>query len=182
MAILVAASLAGWWLATARPDSSGGPAHDGTVTAVFDGDTIQVAWGGRRETVRLLGVDTPETVHPDRPVECFGPEASDYTKQRLLNRHVSLTFDRERRDRYGRLLAFVAVDGESVNDELLDPGFRPPPHRPPERRAGTGDARPRTGGPIGGTGPVGSVLSGSNSPERNGVSGARRVPSSVAGA
>ena len=123
MAIVAAASLAGWWLATSRPDSSGGAARDATVTAVFDGDTIQVAWGSRRETVRLLGVDTPETVHPDRPVECFGPEASAYTTERLLGRTVSLTFDRERRDRYGRLLAYVAVEGESVNDELLDRGF-----------------------------------------------------------
>lgn len=122
MAIVAAASLAGWWLATARPDSSG-PAQDARVTAVFDGDTIQVAWGARRETVRLLGVDTPETVHPDRPVECFGPEASAYTTDRLLGRDVSLTFDRERRDRYGRLLAYVAVEGQSVNDELLDRGL-----------------------------------------------------------
>ena len=123
VAIVAAASLAGWWLATTRPDASGGPARDARVTAVFDGDTIQVAWGARRETVRLLGVDTPETVHPDRPVECFGPEASAYTTERLLGRDVALTFDRERRDRYGRLLAYVAVEGDSVNDELLDRGL-----------------------------------------------------------
>lgn len=116
VAITAAASLTGWWLGTAR---SGGAALEATVTAVFDGDTIEVGWGRRRERVRLLGVDAPETVHPDRPVECGGPEASAFTSRRLLGRRVSLTFDRERRDRYGRLLAFVAVDGARVNDELL---------------------------------------------------------------
>jgi micrococcal nuclease len=123
VAIVVAASLVGWWLAGARSGGPGQETVEATVTAAFDGDTIQVSWEERRETVRLLGVDTPETVHPERPVECYGPEASAYTKQRLLGRDVTLTFDRERRDRYGRLLAYVAVDGSVVNDELLTRGL-----------------------------------------------------------
>jgi micrococcal nuclease len=90
---------------------------------VVDGDTIEVAVAGRRETVRLLGVDTPETVHPHRPVECFGPEASAFTHSRLLGRTVGLTFDRVRRDRYGRLLAYVEVDGRRFNDVLLAGGY-----------------------------------------------------------
>lgn len=117
VAAVAAASLTGWWLGTDRSENGGG--LQATVTAVRDGDTIEVAWADRRETVRLLGVDTPETVAPDRPVECHGPEASAFTKERLLGREVSLTFDRERRDRYGRLLAFVAVEGKAFNEELL---------------------------------------------------------------
>jgi micrococcal nuclease len=93
------------------------------VTAVVDGDTLEVTMAGRRETVRLLGVDTPETVHPRRPVECFGPEASAFTRARLLGRTVHLTFDRVQRDPYGRLLAFVELDGHSFNDELLARGY-----------------------------------------------------------
>jgi micrococcal nuclease len=93
------------------------------VADVVDGDTIEVAVAGRRETVRLLGVDTPETLHPHRPVECFGPEASAFTHSRLLGRTVRLTFDRVRRDRYGRLLAYVEVDGRRFNDVLLAGGY-----------------------------------------------------------
>lgn len=99
------------------------------VTGVVDGDTVVVTWpGGRHETVRLLGVDTPETVHPDRGVECFGPEASAFTHDLMLGRTVRLHFDREHRDRYGRLLALVDVIGDGgrrrrVNDELLAGGY-----------------------------------------------------------
>ena len=119
MALLAAASLGGWWLGVARHDSPG-PAR---VVAVVDGDTIEVQYGERRETVRLLGVDTPETVHPLRPVECFGPEASAFTRSRLLGRTVRLSYDRVRRDGYGRLLAYLEVDGRRFNDALLDGGF-----------------------------------------------------------
>jgi micrococcal nuclease len=93
------------------------------VVGVVDGDTVEIAVAGRRETVRLLGVDTPETVHPLRPVECFGPEASAFTRSRLLGRTVRLAFDRVRRDRYGRLLAYLEVDGQRFNDVLLAGGY-----------------------------------------------------------
>jgi micrococcal nuclease len=93
------------------------------VVHVVDGDTIEVDDGGRRETVRLLGVDTPETVDPRKPVQCYGPEASAYTKQRLEGRGVGLELDVERRDRYSRLLAYVIVDGRRFNDELLEGGY-----------------------------------------------------------
>ena len=78
---------------------------------------------GRRERVRLLGVDAPETVDPDRPVGCYGPEASAFTTRRLQGRTVRLRFDRRQRDRFGRLLAYVEVDGRRFNDELLDGGY-----------------------------------------------------------
>ena len=120
LVVLAAASLAGWRLGTAR---SGGDSPTVRVVAVVDGDTVDVAWGERRERVRLLGVDTPETVDPDRPVGCYGPEAAAFTHQRLQGRAVRLQFDRERRDRFGRLLAYVNVDGRRFNDELLAGGY-----------------------------------------------------------
>ena len=120
LAVLVAASLGGWRLGTAR---SGGDSPTVQVVGVVDGDTVDVAWDGRRERVRLLGVDTPESVTPDRPVGCFGPEAAAFTERRLQGRTVRLEFDRERRDRFGRLLAYVEVDGRRFNDELLAGGY-----------------------------------------------------------
>lgn len=120
MAGLAAASLAGWRLGTAR---SGGDSPTVAVVAVIDGDTVDVDWAGRRERVRLLGVDTPETVDPDRPVGCYGPEAAAFTHQRLQGRTVRLQFDRERRDRFGRLLAYVDVGGRRFNDDLLAGGY-----------------------------------------------------------
>lgn len=122
VAVLVAASLAGWRLGTARsPSGPGG--RSARVLSVIDGDTINVAWAGRSERVRLLGVDAPETVDPRRAVGCFGPEASAFTKRRLAGRTVRLTFDRRHRDRFGRLLAYLEIDGRRFNDELLAGGY-----------------------------------------------------------
>jgi micrococcal nuclease len=103
--------------------SSGGLA---TVDHVVDGDTAVVRLNGREETVRLLGVDTPETVDPDTPPECFGPEASDHTKALLPpGTEVRLTRDVEARDRYDRLLVYVerADDGLFVNLDLVEGGW-----------------------------------------------------------
>lgn len=122
VAVLAAASLGGWRLGTARSaGGTGGPVA--RVTSVIDGDTLEVTVAGRSERVRLLGVDTPETVDPHRPVGCYGPEASAFTARRLAGRTVRLRFDRQRRDRYGRLLAYVEVDGRRFNDELLTGGY-----------------------------------------------------------
>jgi micrococcal nuclease len=121
-AALAATSLVGWRLGEARSGGDG-TAMAARVVTVVDGDTIEVAAGSRRERVRLLGVDTPETVDPRRPVGCFGPEAAAYTHRRLQGRAVRLRFDRERRDRYGRLLAYVELDGHRFNDELLTGGY-----------------------------------------------------------
>ena len=95
-----------------------------TVIRVVDGDTViaRIRNGGL-EKVRLLGVDTPEVVDPRKPVQCFGPEASAYTKARLTGRHVTLELDAEPRDKYRRLLAYVIVDGHRHNDELLERGY-----------------------------------------------------------
>ena len=92
------------------------------VTRVIDGDTIVVEGVG---TVRLIGVDTPETVDPRRPVEYFGKEASDFTKQLATGKQVRLEFDRDRADRYGRTLAYVYLQPEHflLNAEIIRQGY-----------------------------------------------------------
>lgn len=77
------------------------------VLRVIDGDTIEIDLGGKATKVRLIGVDTPETVHPSKPVERFGREASAFTKELLEGRRVTLEYDQQRTDRYGRTLAYV---------------------------------------------------------------------------
>jgi micrococcal nuclease len=96
-----------------------------TVVRVVDGDTIVVRIGSRRETVRLIGVDTPETVKPNTPVQCWGHEASaDESALLPPGTAVRLERDVEARDAYGRLLAYVyrASDGMFVNLELARRG------------------------------------------------------------
>jgi micrococcal nuclease len=91
------------------------------VERVVDGDTIVVRGVGR---VRLIGVDTPETVHPSRPVEFFGREASAFAKRLLQGQRVRLEYDREPTDRYGRTLAYVHLaDGTFVNAEIIRRGY-----------------------------------------------------------
>ncbi|MBJ7457767.1 MAG: thermonuclease family protein [Thermoleophilaceae bacterium] len=95
-----------------------------TVIRVVDGDTILVRdSAGREERVRYIGIDTPESVKPDSPVECFGHEASDLNKSLVNGRRVRLVPDREPEDRYGRSLAFVYVGDTFVNAELIRRGY-----------------------------------------------------------
>jgi micrococcal nuclease len=101
-----------------------------TIVRVVDGDTVVADFDGRRETVRLIGIDTPETVKPDAPVECFGPEASAFTKHLLPEgTRVHVERDVEARDDYGRLLGYVylatggAADGTFVNLEIVRQGY-----------------------------------------------------------
>ncbi len=100
-----------------------------TVTHVVDGDTIDVELDARpdhRERVRLIGIDTPETVKPDTPVQCYGPEAHERTAALVPpGTRVRLERDLEARDAYGRLLAYVvkASDGRMVNLELVQEGY-----------------------------------------------------------
>jgi micrococcal nuclease len=95
----------------------------GEVVRVVDGDTIEVRIGGDVEDVRLIGVDTPETVKPDTPVECFGPEASAFTHEALEGERVRLVLGAERRDKYGRLLAYVYRGGRLFNAALIRRGL-----------------------------------------------------------
>ncbi len=98
---------------------------EGEVTRVVDGDTVKVHLGGRRETVRYIGVDTPETVKPGTPVQCFGKAATAYNRGLVAGQAVRLRTDAEARDRYGRLLAYVyrRRDGLFVNAALVRGGF-----------------------------------------------------------
>jgi micrococcal nuclease len=93
------------------------------VSRVVDGDTVEVRLDGREEDVRYIGVDTPETVKPDTPVQCFGPQASDFNHGFVEHRQVRLVFGAERRDVYGRLLAYVYLGDRFVNAELLRRGL-----------------------------------------------------------
>jgi micrococcal nuclease len=93
------------------------------VTRVVDGDTVEVVLDGREEDVRYIGVDTPETVKPGEPVQCFGPQASAFNHRTVEGRRVRLVFGAERRDVYGRLLAYVYLDGRFVNAELVRRGL-----------------------------------------------------------
>lgn len=93
------------------------------VTRVVDGDTIEVDLNGKVEKVRLIGVDTPETVHPTKGEEPYGKEASNFTKAQLTGKNVSLETDVQERDNYGRLLAYIWVDGKMFNEVLVREGY-----------------------------------------------------------
>lgn len=96
------------------------------VVKVTDGDTLQVDIDGQIETVRLIGVDTPEVVDPRQPVQCFGVEASNKAKELLENKKVRLEFDETQgdRDRYQRLLRYVFLeDGRNFNKLMIEQGF-----------------------------------------------------------
>jgi len=122
-----------------RPWESGGtPSERGTVNAtvtrVVDGDTVEARIGGEVEDVRLIGVDTPETVKPDAPVECFGPRASSFTHHLLEGRRVRLVLGVEQRDVYGRLLAYAYIGHRFVNATLLRRGLARTLAIPPNTR------------------------------------------------
>jgi micrococcal nuclease len=125
----LALAIAGGGLRLAGSDDDGGGATElaatGRVVRIVDGDTIKVRLGDRNETVRYLGVDTPETVKPNTPVQCYGKQASEYNRRQVEGRQVRLRYSVERRDRYGRLLAYVYVDGSkhSINADLVARGY-----------------------------------------------------------
>jgi len=96
------------------------------VIRVVDGDTIVVDYKGKYEKVRLLCVNTPESVHPDKKQNIpMGKVASNYAKKRLAGKYVDLEFEGPFRGRYGRLLAYVIVDGVNFNLELVRQGLSP---------------------------------------------------------
>lgn len=96
------------------------------VMEVVDGDTLKVEIAGRSETIRLIGIDTPEVVDPRKPVQCFGQEASQKAKELLVRKRVSLEADptQGERDKYGRLLRYVFLeDGTSFNRLMIEEGY-----------------------------------------------------------
>ncbi len=94
------------------------------VTRVVDGDTIIVDFNGKEERVRLIGIDTPESVHPDATKNIEeGKMASNFTKEKLEGKEIALEFDVQERDNYGRLLAYVWFSGSMFNKTLLQEGY-----------------------------------------------------------
>lgn len=108
-----------------EPGSSGGD-YDATVTVgrVVDGDTVEIspAIDGVND-VRLIGIDTPETVDPGEEIEPYGPESSDFATEELTGQSVGLEFGVERTDQYDRLLAYVYVGEEMFNEVLVEEGY-----------------------------------------------------------
>jgi micrococcal nuclease len=121
-----------------RPWEGGEPeplrAAEAAVVRVVDGDTFEARIGDEVEDVRLIGVDTPETVKPEAPVECFGPEASSFTHRILEGQSVRLVFGVERRDVYGRLLAYAYIGHRFFNAALVRRGLARTLAIPPNTR------------------------------------------------
>ena len=101
----------------------------GKIADVIDGDTVDIDINGRTERVRLIGVNTPETKHPTKPIECFGPEASAYLTQLLpKGTRVRIERDVEARDRYGRMLLYLYLGSNDlfINLDLVARGYGTP--------------------------------------------------------
>jgi micrococcal nuclease len=122
VAVLAALILRPWEGAQGSGES-GPAAASATVVRVIDGDTIEARIDGRTEDVRYIGVDTPETVKPDTPVQCFGPRASHFNHRLMKGRRIRLVFGVERRDVYGRLLAYAYLGHRFVNAMLVRRGL-----------------------------------------------------------
>lgn len=96
------------------------------VDRVVDGDTVRILRDGRSVALRLIGGDTPETVHPSRPVECYGPEASDEAKRLLTGKSVRIVYDptQGRTDKYGRDLVYLELpDGRDFMEHMIENGY-----------------------------------------------------------
>lgn len=115
------------------------PAGFVKVVDIVDGDTIKVLIDGKEETVRMLGIDTPETKDPRRGVQCYGQAASHYTKDLLMGQPVHLLPDpmEQNRDKYDRLLRYVYLpDGTCLNEKLVREGYAFAYERFPTTRTG----------------------------------------------
>lgn len=106
-------------------------AHDnassetGIIVHITDGDTFDILIDGRKSRVRMLGINTPESVDPRRPVECFGREASNYLKDLINNKQVRLEQDSDKpgTDEYGRLLRYVFLGDTNINEQMIRDGY-----------------------------------------------------------
>ncbi len=110
-------------IAQTTPSPTAQPERKGfvLVTRAVDGDTLELSTG---ERVRMVGIDTPESVHPTKGVQCFGKEASAYTNSLVANQWVRMERDITDKDRYGRLLRIIYMeDGSMLNDTLVRQGY-----------------------------------------------------------
>ena len=124
-AVLIALS---WWLAGPQLPDTAERNQPGlySIKRFSDGDTIAIDMNGKTETVRFIGIDTPETHKPNTPVQCYGPAAAAYTKGIIGQNRVRLESDplSTNRDRYDRLLRYVYLpDGTLVNEKLVRNGY-----------------------------------------------------------
>ena len=123
VALVLAIVLLRWsgWLEL-PPQAPSGPLKPGIyqVQRVVDGDTLLLTNGHR---VRLIGADTPETVKPNWPVEPWGPEATEFTRQFVAGGQIRLQFDGRPSDKYGRVLAHVWVGEQMLGEELVRAGL-----------------------------------------------------------
>lgn len=136
LAILTAAAVSWFQLREPEvPEGFSAEAEAVTLVRVVDGDTIVVDRAGVEERVRLLNIDTPETVHPEEEVECGGPEAAQRMNDLLEpGDAVVLEFDQQRRDHYDRLLAGVFADEVFINEQLAREGWGEPVYFAPNDR------------------------------------------------
>lgn len=127
LVLVVLAAALGWSRVDGDGASDGGDAT-ARVVRVVDGDTIVVSVGGREDRVRYIGIDTPESVKPGTPVQCYAKRASKENARLVAGREVRLVSDAEARDRYGRRLAYVyrSGDGLLVNVALARGGYAKP--------------------------------------------------------
>ena len=127
--VRVSARVPGWTaiiLVVLLPTFDATAVERGTVVYVVDGDTIKVTMAQGRETIRLIGVDTPETVDPRKPVQYFGKEASAFTRRVALGKVIRMEGElgTANRDRYGRLLRYVYLpDGRLLNAQIIVEGY-----------------------------------------------------------
>ncbi|MBT3704538.1 thermonuclease family protein [Candidatus Peregrinibacteria bacterium] len=95
------------------------------VLKVVDGDTVDVYYKGKKERIRIIGINTPETVHPSKPVECFGREASNKMKELLEGQKIIIRTGQGSGDRgkYGRLLRYIELGGEDIGAKMIEEGY-----------------------------------------------------------
>ena len=126
VALAVVATQSGWLDDASKKAQQSNPGLY-TINHYVDGDTIAVNMNGSVETVRFIGVDTPETHKPNTPVQCYGPQAADHTKQAISRfGKVRLQADPQdtNRDRYGRLLRYVYLpDGTLLDEQIIKQGY-----------------------------------------------------------
>jgi len=122
VAVIIILLIAGNFFIKFIIEKSRWKSFEATVTKVIDGDTIII--DKNNQVVRLLGIDAPETNHPDYPVQKFGDEAKKYLRQKIEFRKIKLTYNTEETyDVYNRLLAYVYLNGCLINAEMVKSGY-----------------------------------------------------------
>ena len=124
IAVIVALAIGGFFLYRHFKES-GNVFGYYRVSRVVDGDTIEIDKDGKTVRIRLIGVDTPEVVDPDEPEECYGKEASEYTKKELFDKFVKIETDpsQDLYDTHNRLLAYIFTDSTNFNKGLIENGY-----------------------------------------------------------